>query len=228
MKNGLKINVEILNNLKEKIIDVAKEMFSSGLVVSTFGVVSARIPNTDYVLITPSGFSKAKLETRNLIIVDLDGKLVEGDLRPSVETTMHVYIHKSRPNLQAVLHTHQPIATAFAVANREIPCVSAEQAFYIGGRVPLVTNYSLPGTTDKSELNSIVETLKKSNAVLLRKHGTVVVSENLDKAIDTAIVLEDVAKIALYSMLIAVPLEFTDNEIDYLKEFKHKRYGQKS
>ena len=79
MKNDLKINVEILNNLKEKIIDVAKEMFSSGLVVSTFGVVSAKIPNTDYVLITPSGFSKAKLETRNLIIVDLDGKLVEGD-----------------------------------------------------------------------------------------------------------------------------------------------------
>ncbi|MBS7654508.1 class II aldolase/adducin family protein [Candidatus Bathyarchaeota archaeon] len=227
MKRNKVLDNAVLRELKRKVIDVAREMFNCGLVTSTFGVVSARIPKTDHILITPSGFCKAKLDSTNLIVVDLNGELVEGSLKPSVETTMHTYIHERRPELQAVLHTHSPFATAFAAANREIPCVSAEQAFYFGGRVPLVTNYSLPGTTDEEELNSIVGALKDSNAILLRKHGSVVVGETLEKALDTAIVLEDVAKIALFSMLIASPSEFTRNELDYMKEFKKTRYGQK-
>ncbi len=220
-------DLKILNDLKKKVIYVAKEMFERGLVVSTFGVVSVRIQDTDYVLITPSGFSKAKLETKNLIIVDLDGRLIEGDLRPSVETAMHTHIHKLRPDLKAVLHTHSAFATAFAIANREIPCVSAEQAFYLGGKIPIVTKYSLPGTTDPEELNNIIKSLKEVNAVLLRNHGAVIVGKNLDTALDTAIVLEDVAKMALLSMLIAAPLEFSIEELNYLKDFKMKHYGQK-
>jgi L-ribulose-5-phosphate 4-epimerase len=227
MKSNAVLDEVALDDLKGRVIDVAREMFDKGLVISTFGVVSARIPGTDYVLITPSGFSKAKLHPENLIVVDLEGNLVEGSFRPSVETCMHTYIHRRRPDLQAVLHTHSPFATAFAAANREIPCVSAEQAFYLGGRVPLVMNYSLPGTTDPGELESIVEALKDSNAALLRKHGVVVVGETLEKALDTALVLEDVAKMALLSMLIASPSEFTREELSYLKEFRETRYGQK-
>lgn len=227
MGTRIKIDSKILNELSQKIIDVAREMFNRELVVSTFGVVSTRIPNSDYVLITPSGFSKAKLETINLIVVDLDGKVVKGNLRPSVETPMHLFIHRKRNDLQAVIHTHSTYATAFAAANREIPCVSSEQAFYLGGRVPLVTNYSLPGTTDQKELQSIVNALEEANAALLRKHGAVVVGKSLDEALDTAIVLEDVAKQAFFSMLISPPLEFSKNEIDRLKIFKQKQYGQR-
>jgi L-ribulose-5-phosphate 4-epimerase len=222
-----KIDSEILNELGQRIIDVAREIFNRELVVSTFGVVSARIPGTDCVLITPSGFSKAKLETRNLIVSDLDGRVLKGKLRPSVETPMHLFIHKKRNDLLAVLHTHSTYATAFAAANRGVPCISSEQAFYLGGSVPLVANYSLPGTTNKKELQSIVDALKETNAALLRKHGAVVVGKNLDEALDTAIVLEDVAKQAFFSMLISPPVEFTKNEIDRLKIFKQKRYGQR-
>ena len=216
-----------LEALKFKVIEVARGLFENHLVISTFGVVSLRIPNTEYVLITPSGFSKMTLHNDHLIIVDLEGKLVSGNFRPSVETAMHTYIHKHRPELNTVIHTHSPMACAFAAANMEIPCVSAEQAFYLGGRIPLVRKYSLPGTNEPSELKAILKALQNVDAVLMRKHGVIIVGRTPEQGLETAIVLEDVAKMAFYSIQLAKPKEFTNAEIKYLKEFKRTRYGQK-
>jgi len=217
-----------LEGLKFKVIEVARGLFENHLVVSTFGVVSLRIPNTEYVLITPSGFSKMKHHNDNLIVVDLEGNLVTGNFRPSVETAMHTYIHKHRPDLNTVIHTHSPMACAFAAANMEIPCVSAEQAFYLGGRIPLVRKYSLPGTNEPSELKAILKALQNVDAVLMRKHGVIVVGRTPEQGLETAIVLEDVATMAFYSIQLAKPKEFTKAELKYLKEFKRTRYGQKS
>lgn len=216
-----------LEELKGKVIEVARGLFENHLVVSTFGVVSLRIPNTEYVLITPSGFSKMTLHNDHLIVVDLEGNLVTGNFRPSVETAMHTYIHKHRPELNTVIHTHSPIACAFAAANMEIPCVSAEQAFYLGGRIPLVRKYSLPGTNEPSELKAILKALENVDAALMRKHGVIVVGRTPEQGLETAIVLEDVAKMAFYSIQLAKPKEFTKAELKYLKEFKRTRYGQK-
>ncbi len=221
------IDSGLLDDLKHRVLEVSRGLFENRLVVSTFGVVSTRIPNTDLVLITPTGFSKARLDKDNLIIVDLEANLVRGRFRPSVETPMHTHIHKRRPDLSTVIHTHSPMACAFAAADMEIPCVSAEQAFYLGGRVPLVREYSLPGTTKPNELENIVEALQNINAILMRKHGVVVVGKTPEEALDTAIVLEDVATIALHSIALSKPKEFTPKELRYLKEFKATRYGQK-
>jgi len=207
-----------LEKLKTTVIEVARGLFENHLVISTFGVVSLRIPGTDNVLITPSGFSKNTLQNDHLIIVDLEGKLLAGKYRPSVETTMHTYVHKHRPELTTVIHTHSPMAVAFAAADVEIPCVSAEQAF--------VRKYSYPGTTEPSELKAILKSLEKTNAVLLRKHGVIVVGRTPEEGLDTAIVLEDVAKIAFHSIQLAKPREFTKAEINYLTEFKRTKYGQ--
>ena len=215
-----------LENLKGKVVDVARGLFENHLVISTFGVVSIRVPNTDYVLITPSGFSKMTLHNDHLIIVDLEGKLVAGNFRPSVETAMHTYVHKHRPELSTVIHTHSPLACAFAAANMEIPCVSAEQAFYLGGRIPLVRKYSLPGTNKPTELKAILKALENVDAVLMRKHGVIVVGRTPEQGLDTAIVLEDIARIAYYSIQLARPKEFTKAELTYLKEFKRIKYGQ--
>jgi L-ribulose-5-phosphate 4-epimerase len=225
-KSAEDIDSGLLDDLKQRVVEVARGLFENKLVVSTFGVVSTRIPNTDYLLITPSGFSKARLDKDNLIIVDLEANLVQGKFRPSVETPMHTHIHKRRPDLSTVIHTHSPNACAFAAANMEIPCVSAEQAFYLGGRVPLVRKYSLPGTSEPSELENIVKALQKINAVLMRKHGVVVVGKTPEEALDTAIVLEDVATIALHSILLSRPREFTPRELKYLRDFKATKYGQ--
>mgnify|MGYP001078042606 CR=1 FL=1 len=222
------IEPRTLDDLKRRVVEVARGLFENKLVVSTFGVVSTRIPDTEYVLITPSGFSKARLDKDNLIVVDLDANLVDGKFRPSVETPMHTHIHKRRQDLGAVIHTHSPMACAFAAADMPIPCVSAEQAFYLGGRVPLVRNYSLPGTTKPTELESIVRALQNTNAILLRKHGVVVVGKTPEETLDTAIVVEDAATIALHSIQLSRPREFTRRELKFLKNFKETRYGQKA
>ena len=216
-----------LEKLKGKVIEVARGLFENHLVISTFGVVSLRIPDTNYALITPSGFSKMTLRNDHLIVVDMEGNLVAGNFRPSVETAMHTYVHKHRPELNTVIHTHSPMACAFAAANLEIPCVSAEQAFYLGGRIPVVRKYSLPGTNEPAELKAILKALQNVDAVLLRKHGVIVVGRSPEQGLETAIVLEDVAKMAFYSMQLAKPKEFTKAELKYLKEFKRTRYGQK-
>jgi len=210
-----------------EVLHVSKALFEEGLVKSTFGVISERIPTTDYIVITPSGFKKEKVSKENLIIVDLDGKVVCGNLRPSSETPMHVFIHKNIREANCVIHTHSPMATVFAILRRDIPCIASEQAFTFGGRIPIVKKYSYPGTTNTEELESIVEALRVSRAALLPRHGVIVYGENAEEALDNAIIVEDIATSAIFALLLGQPLEFTEEEINYLQEFRKKRYGQK-
>jgi len=232
---SLRVDEGVLKEVQEGVLHVAKMLFDEGLVKSTFGVVSARIPGTDYVVITPSGFKKEKVAVENLVVVDLDGKVVQGTLRPSSETPMHVYVHKKIPEASCVVHTHSPMATVFAILEMEIPCLTTEQAFSFGGRIPVVTKYSFPGTTKIEELESIVEALRKCRVALLRRHGVIAYGESFDEALDNAVVVEDIAQSAILALLLGrcayafrkKPQEFTKEEIDYLQEFKRTRYGQK-
>ncbi|MEM3406740.1 MAG: class II aldolase/adducin family protein [Nitrososphaerota archaeon] len=225
--NFNKMEKYTLEYFSEKIVYVSKKLFETGLVKSTFGVVSVRLPETNYVIITPSGFSKEKVSTENLIVVDFEGNVILGKFRPSVETSMHLYIHQKIPEANCVIHTHSPLATAFAIAERDIPCVSAEQAFMLGGQVPIVKKYSFPGTTKLEELEEIVKALMRCKAVLLRKHGVVVIGSTPEEALDNAIIVEDVAAMTIYSLILGKPLEFTTEEIYFIQNFKKTRYGQK-
>lgn len=217
---------KVLQDLKREVIETAKTVFEENLVKLTFGVVSARIPNTDHVVITPSGFSKARLNTKELIVLDLEANLVEGKLRPSVESKTHCYIHKLRPDVGAVIHTHSPVASGFASANAEIPCVSTEQAFVLGGTVPVVERYVMPGSENQSDLEIIEKTFRSSKAVLLRNHGILVIGANLREALNNAIVVEDAARIALVAKLVGKPEKLRDTEIKDLIDFR-ARYGQR-
>ncbi len=223
---SIKVNEAVLDKTMDGVLKVSHKLFEEKLVKSTFGVVSARIPDTEYVVITPSGFRKERVAKENLIIVNLDGNVVHGKLRPSSETPMHVHIHKKIPEANCVIHTHSPMATVFAVLEMNIPCISSEQAFVFGGEIPVVKNYSYPGTTKIEELDSIVEALKKCKAALLRRHGVIVYGEDFDEALDNAIVVEDLAATAIFAMLLGRPREFTKSEIEYIQEFKRTRYGQ--
>jgi L-ribulose-5-phosphate 4-epimerase len=211
--------------LKREVIQTAKTLFEEELVKLTFGVVSAPIPDTEYVLITPSGFSKAKLNTKELIVLNLEGALVDGNLRPSVESKTHCYIHKSRPDIGAVIHTHSPVASGFASANAEIPCVSTEQAFVLGGTVPVVERYVMPGSQDQCDLEIIGKAFGDSRAVLLKNHGILVIGANLREALNNAIVVDDAARIALISRLLGKSEELPDIEIKNLVTFR-AQYGQ--
>lgn len=223
----LDVDRKLVDRIMDEVLHASKTLFEEGLVKSTFGVVSERIPATDYIVITPSGFKKEKVLKENLIIVDLDGKIVSGSLRPSSETPMHVFIHKHIREANCVIHTHSPMATVFAILKRDIPCIASEQAFTFGGRIPIVKKYSYPGTTNIEELESIVEALRISRAALLPRHGVIVYGETAEEALDNAVVVEDIATSAIFALLLGQPLEFTEEEIRYLQEFKRKRYGQK-
>jgi len=217
---------KVLQDLKREVIETAKTVFEENLVKLTFGVVSARIPDTDHIVITPSGFSKARLNTKELIVLDLEANLVEGKLRPSVESKTHCYIHKLRPDVGAVIHTHSPVASGFASANAEIPCVSTEQAFVLGGTVPVVERYVMPGSENQSDLEIIEKTFRSSKAVLLRNHGILVIGANLREALNNAIVVEDAARIALVAKLVGTSEKLSDGEIKNLVDFR-ARYGQR-
>lgn len=220
------VDRRVISKVMNEVLYVSKRLFEEGLVKSTFGVVSERIQGTDYVVITPSGFEKEKVAKENLLIVDLDGRVVSGNLRPSSETPMHVFIHKNIRDANCVVHTHSPMATVFAILRRDIPCIASEQAFIFGGRIPIVKKYSYPGTSNIEELESIVDALKISKAALLPRHGVIVHGETNEEALDNAIIVEDIATSAIFSLLLGQPEEFSENEIRYLQEFKKTRYGQ--
>ncbi|MDW8021522.1 MAG: class II aldolase/adducin family protein [Nitrososphaerota archaeon] len=223
----MKVSSSNLDKVMAGVLRVSKGLFDEGLVKGTFGVVSARIPDTDYVVITPSGFRKERVTKKNLIVVDLEGKVVSGKLRPSSETPMHVYVHKKIPEASCVVHSHSPMATVFAILERDIPCLTSEQGFVFAGKIPVVRNYSYPGTTRVEELESIVEALRGCKAALLRKHGIIVYGESFDEALDNAVVVEDIAKSAIFALLLGEPKELTEEDIAYLQEFKRTRYGQR-
>ncbi len=220
------LDKKVINKVMDDVLYVSRTLFEEGLVKCTFGVVSIRVPGEDYVVITPSGFKKEKIVKRNLLIVDLDGKVVSGGLRPSSETPMHVFIHKNIKEANCVAHTHSPMATVFAILRRDIPCVASEQAFMFGGRIPVVKKYSYPGTSNIEELESIVDALKMCKAALLPRHGVIVHGETSEEALDNAIVVEDIATSAIFSLLLGQPQEFSKEEITYLQEYKKTRYGQ--
>jgi L-ribulose-5-phosphate 4-epimerase len=177
-------------------------------------------------VITPSGFSKARLSTKELIVLDLEANLVDGKLRPSVESKTHCYIHKLRPDVGAVIHTHSPVASGFASANAEIPCVSTEQAFVLGGTVPVVERYVIPGSQNQTDLEIIEKTFRSSKAVLLRNHGILVIGANLSEALNSAIVVEDAARVALVAKLAGKWEKLPDTEIRNLIDFR-AQYGQR-
>ncbi|MCF8885567.1 MAG: class II aldolase/adducin family protein [Aigarchaeota archaeon] len=223
----LNVDRVLLDKIMEDVVYISKTLFEERLVKGTFGVVSERIPGTEYVVITPTGFKKGKIVKENLVIVDLGGRVVSGNLKPSTETPMHVFIHKNIKEANCVVHTHSPMATVFSILGREIPCVTPEQVFNFGGKIPIVKKYSYPGTTNIEELESIVEALKISRAALLPKHGVIVYGETAEEALDNAILVEDIATSTVFALILGQPEEFTEEEIRYLQKFKELRYGQK-
>ncbi len=146
------------------------ELTRNGLVVWTAGNVSARVPGRDLMVIKPSGVSYDDLSADTMVVTDLHGELVEGELAPSSDTAAHAYVYRHMPEVGGVVHTHSTYATAWAARGEPIPCVLTMMADEFGGEVP-VGPFALIG--DDSIGRGIVETLRtsRSRAVLMRNHG---------------------------------------------------------
>ncbi|GAA5112222.1 class II aldolase/adducin family protein [Orbus sasakiae] len=193
----------MLDIQKQNVVDMAKKAAAWGLCKHKAGNSSVRDKETGYVLVTPTTIDKELLTTRDIVVMDLDANVIEAEsgLRPTSECLMHLEIYKARPDVFAVSHTHSIYATSFAVLARPIPAVVYECAILNlkDGVIP-VAPYGRPGTPDLS--NSVIEPIKRADAILMEKHGAIAVDKDPYEAVLKAAYIEEMAEIYYHALLI--------------------------
>jgi L-ribulose-5-phosphate 4-epimerase len=211
--------------IRREVCDLHAELVRYQLVVWTAGNVSARVPGEDLMVIKPSGVAYDDLTPENMIVCDLDGKVVEGDLSPSSDTAAHAYVYRNMPEVGGVVHTHSTYASAWAARGEEVPCVLTAMADEFGGPIP-VGPFALIG--DDSIGRGIVDTLAGSNspAVLMRNHGVFSVGGSAKAAVKAAVMTEDVARTVHLARVHGTPVAIAENDIASLYDRYQNVYGQ--
>lgn len=218
-----------IEEMRKKEVDAAKlvvaaaeKMVDKGFVVGTWGNVSMRIERR--FVITPSGMDYDKLNPEDMVVVDINGKVVGGKWKPSTETILHAAIYKSREDVNAIVHTHSVFASTVAVTRGGIPPIIEDLVQVVGGRVDVAT-YALPGTEELAQNG--IRALSDKNAVLLANHGMIGVGKDFDEALTVCEVVEKSAQILIYSQMLGNPTILDREEVKYLRDFFLTRYGQK-
>jgi L-ribulose-5-phosphate 4-epimerase len=213
----------MLEKLKEELVQLHLELPKNNLVVWTGGNVSARDAETGLVAIKASGIRYEEMRPEHMVVVDMDGKLVQGDYKPSSDVYSHLYIYKHRPDVGGVVHTHSTYATAFAAVNKPIPVVLTAIADEFGGPIPC-GGFALIG--DDAIGRVVVESIGKSSAVLLKNHGVFTIGKNAKSAVKAAVMTEDNAKTVWLAMQIGTPDEIPQEEVEKLHHRYTNVYGQ--
>lgn len=215
----------LLPALREEVCRLHAELPKNNLVAWTSGNVSARDPETNLVVIKPSGIKFPDLTPENMVVVDINGKIVEGDYKASSDTASHCYIYRQRSDVFGVVHTHSRYASAFAVVGRGIPCLTTAMGDEFGGPIPC-GGFALIGGEEIGAL--VVETLKdsKSPSCLLQNHGVFAIGKNAESAVKAAVMTEDNAAIVWLANQLGTPLTISDEDIAKLHYRYTNVYGQ--
>ena len=213
----------MLEKLKEQLYELHLELPKNNLVKWTGGNVSSRDPATGYVVIKPSGLRYEALRPEHMVILDLDGKRVEGDLKPSSDTASHLYIYRHRPDINGVVHTHSPYATAFAAMGKPIPVYLTAMGDEFGGPIPC-GGFALIGSEAIGQV--VVESIGDSPAVLLKNHGVFTVGPSAEAAVKAAVMVEDVAHTVWIALQMGQPDEITPENVAKLHHRYTHEYGQ--
>ena len=200
----------MLEELKEKVCKANLDLVKHGLVIFTWGNVSAIDKASGLVVIKPSGVSYDDMKPSDMVVVDLEGNVVEGSLRPSSDTPTHLVLYKAFPEIGGIVHTHSTFATAWAQAGRDIPSLGTTHADYFHDDIPCTRDMKkieVFGEYEKETGKVIVERFKKikpmdTPAVLVRNHGPFAWGTDADNAVHNAVVLEEVAKMAFIAMTV--------------------------
>ncbi|MEU0880971.1 L-ribulose-5-phosphate 4-epimerase [Lentzea sp. NPDC005914] len=217
--------MSVTAELRRTVADLHRELTKYELVIWTAGNVSARVPGHELMVIKPSGVSYDELGPEAMVVTDLHGNLVEGEYAPSSDTAAHAYVYRHMPDVNGVVHTHSPYATAWAARGEPIPCVLTMIADEFGGEIP-VGPFALIG--DDSIGQGIVETLKasRSRAVLMRNHGPFTVGPTAKSAVKSAVMLEDVARTVHFALQLGKASAIDQQDVDRLYERYQNVYGQ--
>ena len=212
-----------LEALREELVRLHLDLPRYGLVVWTGGNVSARDPETGLVAIKPSGVRYEDLTAESMVVLDVDGRIVEGSLHPSSDTASHLYIYRERPDVNGVVHTHSRYATAFAAVGRPIPVYLTAQADEFGGEIPCA-DFAFIG--DEAIGTLVVDGIGDSPAILLKQHGVFTIGPSPESAVKTAVMVEDIAATVWAAFQIGTPAPLPDEAVQRLHQRYTTEYGQ--
>jgi L-ribulose-5-phosphate 4-epimerase len=212
-----------LEGLRQELVRLHAELPRHQLVVWTGGNVSARDPETGLIAIKPSGVRYEDLTAASMVVLDPDGTVVEGDLKPSSDTASHLYVYRHRPDVNGVVHTHSRYATAFAAVGRPIPVYLTAHADEFGGPIPCA-GFAFIG--DDSIGSLVVEGIGNSLGILLRNHGVFTVGASAEAAVKAAVMVEDIAATAWAALQLGSPDVLDDDTVARLHRRYTTDYGQ--
>jgi len=228
----------MLEELKKKVYEANMELQRKGLVIYTWGNVSGIDREKGLVVIKPSGVDYDTMKAEDMVILDLEGNIIEGKYKPSTDTPTHLVLYNTYPNIGGVVHTHSEWATTFAQAGISIPAFGTTHADYFYGDIPctrdLIEN-EINGEYEKETGNVIVETIGEKNpleipAIIVKNHGPFTWGKDPDNAVYNAVVLDKVAEMAYKTMTLNRSIESV-NQILLDKHYLRKHgvnayYGQ--
>jgi len=213
----------MLQELREAVCALHLELPRNGLVSWTSGNISARDPDTGLVVIKPSGVRYHQLTPDALCVLDVQGRQVEGTLRPSADTATHLFVYRQRADVHGIVHTHSPYATAWACSGKPLPVYLTSMADVFGQPVPCAP-YIQIGTEAIGA--AIVRWIGRSPALLLKNHGVFTIGETAEKALQAAIMLEDAARIVSIARALGPIDELAPEEVERQHRYYLEQYGQ--
>jgi len=212
----------LLEQLREIVWKCNLELPKNDLVKMTSGNVSGRDPETGLVVIKPSGFSFEELTPEHMVVVDMDGQVVEGDLKPSTDTDTHLYVYQNREDVFGMVHTHSVYASTFAVLGEPIPaCLTA--CAMLGGEIPLGGYAPIGGEAIGQE---IIDKIGRAKAIVMQNHGVFTIGSSAEEATKMAVEVEEIAKITHFAMTRGKPLQLSEEQVDYMVNLYQNVYGQ--
>jgi len=219
--------LEMINQLKNDILQTGFKLVDKNLVAGTWGNISARTACNRLIAITPSGRDYRELQSDDIVLVDYNGKVIEGRLVPSSELPLHSAIYQARSDVKAIVHTHSVFASACAVARKPIPPIIEDLVQLAGGAIE-VAAYALPGTKELAD--NAVQALGSRNAVLLANHGVIGCGQSLTEAFTACELVEKAAQIFIYANQLGGAVVLSEEDVAcmhtfYLEQYRNRQGG---
>lgn len=221
----IETDLEIKESFKQLVVDTGRTMIRQHLTVGTWGNCSARDPETGLIYITPSGMDYETIQPEDIVVLTDRLEIVDGFRVPSVEREMHVAAYNSRPDVNAVIHTHPLYSTVLGVNRMELPGISEDFVQIVGDKA-ICSEYALPGTSELAA--NVAKALgPERNAVLLPNHGALCVGTDMKYALTVVEVTEKTAHIYIMARSIGEPQLISMEHILEMQDFARNRYGQR-
>jgi L-ribulose-5-phosphate 4-epimerase len=214
--------------LKQQVIEICRTLVNRGFLRTAEGNISLRIPGGTAFAITPSSYDYVKMQAKDICVLDLGLNRLEGEMKPSIESSMHAAVYQSRPDVHAIIHTHQVYASTLAVINAPIPALFDEQVRFLGRSVEIIS-YAPSGTSFLK--NNVRKKIRNgSNAFIIQNHGVLIFGGNAERAIANMALLEKCALVYLLALcterkVTKIPLVVREITLAKLRE-DEKKYAQ--